>query len=63
MPRRWLGIPHRVGAGMCFWVLNEQGNVISRSTVQYVANEDLLDPISKETLELADKKIKDKLAD
>ena len=48
---------------MCYWVLNEQGNFISRSTVQHVTKQDLLNTTLKETLELADKKIKDKLAD
>ena len=33
LPRRWLVISHRVGAVMCYWVLNEQGNVISQYTV------------------------------
>ena len=44
---RCLGISHIVSAGMCYWVLNEQGNVISRSKLQHVTNEDLLNPILK----------------
>ena len=62
-PGRWLGISHRFGTGMCYWVLNKKGNVISRSTVQHVTKEDILNPKLKETLELSDKKIKEKLAD
>ena len=46
-PGRWIGISHRVGAGMCYWLLNEQGNVISRSTVQHVTKEDILNPTLK----------------
>ena len=42
---------------MCYWVLNEQGNVISRFTVQHVTNEDILNPTLKETLEIAENKI------
>ena len=48
---------------MCYWVLNKQGNMISRSMVQHVTKEDLLNLILKETLELADKNVKEKLAD
>ena len=48
---------------MYYWVLNKQRNVISQSTVQHVTNEDILNPILRETLELADKNIKEKLAD
>ena len=54
---------HRVGAGMWYWVLNEQQNVISRSMVQHVTKEDILYSILKKTLELADNKINGKLAD
>ena len=63
LPGRWISISHIVGAGMCYWVLNEQWNVISRSTTQHVTKEDILNPTLKETLKLADNKIKDKLAD
>ena len=62
-PGRWLGISHRFGTGMCYWVLNKKGNVISRSTVQHVTKENPLDTTLEETMELADKKIKEKLAD
>lgn len=30
---RWLGIAHRVGQAMVFWVMNDNGKVIARSTV------------------------------
>ena len=29
LPVRRIGISHRVGAGMCYWILNKQGNLIS----------------------------------
>ena len=47
---------------MYYWVLNEQGNVIWRSKVQHVTKEDILNPTLKETMELAEKEIKGKLA-
>lgn len=34
---RWLGVAHRVGSDMRYWVINENGNVLARTTVQYVS--------------------------
>ena len=31
---RWLGIAHRVGNLMSYWILTPTGHVISRTTVQ-----------------------------
>ena len=33
---RWLGIAHRVGSDMTYWILTETGNVTARSTVQHL---------------------------
>jgi hypothetical protein len=35
---RWLGVSHRVGGLMAYWVLTIKGKVISRTTVQRVTN-------------------------
>jgi hypothetical protein len=39
---RWLGVTHRVGSDMCYWVINENGNVLARTTVQHVPDIDLM---------------------
>ena len=41
---RWLGISHKIGSDMCYWVLTVSGNVVSWTTVQHVSRDDLLDP-------------------
>jgi hypothetical protein len=33
---RWLGVSHRVGSLMSYWILTKKGTVISRSTVQRI---------------------------
>lgn len=38
---RWLGVSHRVGSLMSYWVLTDKGSVISRTTVQRVTNLEL----------------------
>lgn len=35
---RWLGVSHRIGAMMCYYVLKPNGQVISSSSVQRVTN-------------------------
>ncbi len=39
---RWLGVSHRIGASMCYWVLTGNGKVLSRSTVQNMPRVDRL---------------------
>ena len=43
---RWLGVSHRVGSLMSYWILTKQGTVISRTTVQRITN------LEKETTEM-----------
>ncbi len=38
---RWLGVSHRVGTLMSFWVITSTGKVLSRTTVQRVTNLEL----------------------
>jgi hypothetical protein len=33
---RWLGVAHRIGSDMCYWVLDDKGHILSRTTVQHV---------------------------
>lgn len=33
---RWLGVSHRVGSAMCYWVLTHNAKILSRTTVQHV---------------------------
>ena len=38
---RWLGVAHRVGSDMCYWILKSNGHVLARTTVQHVPEIDL----------------------
>jgi hypothetical protein len=41
---RWLGIAHRIGSDLCYWLLLPNGSVIApRTTVQHVTRTDLLE--------------------
>ena len=60
-PGRWLGVSSRVGRNMCYWVLNQRGKVVSRSSVQLIPNLELSMPSTKETLRLFDEAIHQQL--
>lgn len=36
---RWLGVSHRVGSAMCYWILTEHGKVVAWTTVQHVTRD------------------------
>jgi hypothetical protein len=38
---RWLGIAHRIGSNMMYWIMTQSGWVIARLTVQHVMTSDL----------------------
>ena len=42
-PGRWLGISHRVGSALCYWIIdgNHKNPIKSRTTVQHVTENDL----------------------
>ena len=48
---RWLGISHRVGSDLTYWILTGAGNVLSRTTVCHVLRKELLKPENKERFE------------
>ena len=60
---RWLGVSHRVGSGLCYWLVAESGRVISRTSVQHVVREDYLDPRTREDIERFDKEMQERLDD
>ena len=40
---RWLGVSHRIGSALCYWVLTSKGTVLSRTTVQHVTTDETRD--------------------
>lgn len=58
---RWLGVAHRIGQALCYWVLPESGNPIARSTIQCWTTDEVVDPTMKLLLAAYDKKIAERL--
>ncbi|KAI2489307.1 hypothetical protein MHU86_25280 [Fragilaria crotonensis] len=60
---RWLGVAHRVGSDLCYWLLLESGNVIARTTVQHVVRDDYLNNDVKTEIESFDRAVDERLSD
>ena len=60
---RWLGVAHRIGSDMCYWVLKSNGHVLARTTVQHVPEIDLRKDDVKNKLQDFDRIIHDRLQD
>ena len=60
---RWLGVSHRVGNLMSYWVLTVHGRVISRTTVQCATNLELSTTEVKQRCQEFDERIKELLKD
>jgi hypothetical protein len=57
----WIGIAHRVGQAMCFWVLPITGIPLARTTIQAISNQELQNEEVKRALSVYDTAIHEKL--
>ena len=60
---RWIGVAHRVGQAMCFWILPPSGIPIARTTVQAITKSELATREVKEQLRECDAAIISNLGD
>ena len=47
---RWIGVSHRVGSSLCYWILSDQVKLLSRTTVQHLTSEEPRDPDIQERI-------------
>ena len=59
----WIGVSHRVGSDMSYWILPKSGHVGSYTTVQHVTKEDHANPKHRESIEEFLQQIKERLND
>ena len=57
---RWLGVAHKVGSPMTYWVLKDNGQVIPRSSVQPLTKDEWIDDEEKKARDAFDVTIKEK---
>ena len=60
---RWLGIAHRIGSELCYWILTKDGSVIAETTVQHVTREDMQEDEIKEQVAAFNQSITERLDD
>lgn len=41
---RWLGVSHHIGSALCYYILTDKGEVISRTTVQHIPRDEFMKP-------------------
>jgi hypothetical protein len=58
---RWIGVAHRVGQAMCYWLLPESGIPIARTSIQLIASDEINTETFKEILSKFNQQIGDKL--
>jgi hypothetical protein len=47
---RWIGIAHRVGQALCYWILPESGRPLARTTIQAVSQDELATQVIKDQI-------------
>ena len=60
---RWLGISHRIGSDLTYWILTESGKVISCSTVQHVIASEQQSPTIKSMIDQFNSNVHSRLDD
>ena len=60
---RWLGIPHRVGSDMCYWLITDSGKLVSKTLVEHVNCDDYLNPEVKKQIDEFNEKLYKRLDD
>jgi hypothetical protein len=60
---KWLGVAHRVGQALCYYLLPESGRVVVHSTVQPLSSDDLQLCNVQKAIKHLDHQIKNKIVD
>ena len=60
---RWLGVSHKTGSHMSFWVLTPSCRVVSRTSVQRITNLELQEETNKRRMTAFDDAVKEYLHD
>ena len=59
----WLGIYHIVESEMCYWLMTETGELVSRILVEHITRDDNLNPYINSSIDDFNKKLIERLDD
>lgn len=60
---RWLGVAHRIGQAMCYWILPASGVAIARTTVQKISPDEMATDTVRAALQQYNQGIRDTIGD
>jgi len=60
---RWLGVSHHVGSDLSYWIITNNGKVLSRTTVQHAIRDDYLNMDTKTKIDTFNTEIEARLDD
>jgi len=60
---RWLGVSHRVGSDLCYWLVTESGQIVSKTSVEHVTRDDYLENDTKKKIEEFNQRLEERLDD
>jgi hypothetical protein len=60
---RWLGVSHHVGSDLCYWIVTDSGQVVSKTSVEHVTCDDYLNEDTKAKVKEFEKKLGERLDD
>jgi hypothetical protein len=60
---RWLGVSHRVGSDLSYWLITESGKIISKTSVEHVTRDDYLQADKKAEIDEFNRKLDETLDD
>ena len=60
---RWIGISHRVGSRMCYWLITQSGKLISKTSVRHVTRTDYQEAEVKRRIDEFNTKFEERMDD
>jgi hypothetical protein len=60
---RWLGVSHHVGSDLCYWIVTDSGQVVSKTSVEHVTHDDYLNKDTKAKVKEFKRKLGEHLDD
>ena len=60
---RWIGVAHRIGQAMCYWIIPESGVPIARTTIQMITSDEMATIEVQTSLKAYDEAIQKKIGD
>ncbi len=54
---RWLDVSHCVGSDLCYWIVTDSGQVVSKTSVEHVTCNDYLNEDTKAKVKEFEKKL------